>query len=102
MANLKASKKDIIRTERNRIRNQHYKSLVKTKIKNAVEAIDSNAENSKDLLRLAQKTLDQVAAKGIIHKNTAARKKSALMKRVAEQINPEQQVKPKLKKKTTK
>jgi ribonucleotide reductase alpha subunit len=57
-ANLKASKKDIIRTERNRIRNQHYKSLVKTKIKNAVEAIDSNAENSKDLLRLAQKTLN--------------------------------------------
>lgn len=82
MANLKASKKDIIRTKRNKLRNQHYISLVKTRIKNAVDAINANNENVTDLLKIAQKTIDQVAAKGIIHKNTASRKKSSLMKKL--------------------
>ena len=82
MANLKASKKDIIRTKRNRLRNQHYTSMVKTRIKNAVDAINANHENANELLKIAQKTIDQVAAKGIIHKNTASRKKSSLMKKL--------------------
>jgi len=82
MANLKASKKDIIRTKRNKLRNQHYTSMVKTRIKNAVDAIESRHENATELLKIAQKTIDQVAAKGIIHKNTASRKKSSLMKKL--------------------
>jgi len=104
MANLKASKKDVIRTKRNRLRNQHYTSMVKTRIKNAVDAINANHENANELLKVAQKAIDQVAAKGIIHKNTAARKKSSLMKKL-NQVNVNQtpvEIQKKKKTKTTK
>jgi len=80
MANLKSSKKDIIRSERNRKRNVDVKSKVKTGVKKALEAVATQSEEKVTLVKTALRTIDKAAAKGIIHKKTAARKKSRLAK----------------------
>ena len=53
-------------------------SALKTAIKKANVAISTNAENKTELVRAAVKKIDQAAAKNLIHKNCAARKKSSL------------------------
>lgn len=78
MPNIKSAKKRVkvsrVRTERNKARN----SALKTAVKKANAAIESNASDKEVLVRAAVKKIDQAAAKGLIHKNTAARKVSAL------------------------
>ncbi|MBQ7654023.1 MAG: 30S ribosomal protein S20 [Clostridia bacterium] len=78
MANIKSAKKRVkvsrIRNERNKARN----SALKTAIKKANAAIESNAADKEVLVKAAVKKIDQAAAKGLIHKNNAARKVSAL------------------------
>ena len=81
MANKKSAKQDILINNRNRIRNVHYKTMLKTSHKKALAAIESNDENVLLIVQNALKTYDKVAAKGIIHKKTAARKKSRLTKK---------------------
>ncbi len=80
MANIKSQKKRILTNAKRAERNKAVKSELKTRIKNAQTSAGS-AENDESV-RLAVKRLDMAAAKGIIHKNTAARRKSRLMKRV--------------------
>ena len=82
MANKKASIKDVIRTKRNRLRNVHFKSLMKTLIKKANQAIES--KDTETVVRKALTQIDKTASKGIIHKNAAARKKSTLAKKFAQ------------------
>ena len=55
---------------------------IKTEIKKANVAIESNAADKAEAVKVAVKRIDQAAAKGILHKNTAARKKSALDKKL--------------------
>lgn len=78
MPNIKSAKKRVkvsrVRTERNKARN----SALKTAVKKANAAIESNASDKEVLVKAAVKKIDQAAAKGLIHKNTAARKVSAL------------------------
>lgn len=81
MANKKSAKKDIIKNKRNKLRNGHFKSLMKTSIKKALSAIESNSEDSTSLVRIALKQIDKTVAKGIIHKNKGNRKKSSLSKK---------------------
>ena len=80
MANIKSqikrNKQTVVRHERNKA----VKSELRTRTKNAVSAVGS--ENEATALRLAIKRIDMAASKGIIHKNTAANKKSGLMKRI--------------------
>jgi small subunit ribosomal protein S20 len=83
MANIKSQIKRNLQNERRRLRNKAARSEIKTRVKNAVAAAESGAEDSVDSLRLAVKRLDKAAAKGIIHKNQAANRKSRLMKRLA-------------------
>ena len=64
------------------IQNKAIKSALKTAVKKAYIAIDTNADNKAEAVSLAVKKIDQAAAKGIMHKNTAARSKSALAKRL--------------------
>ena len=80
MANIKSQKKRIITNAKRAERNKAVKSELKTRIKNAETTIgtDDNAE----AVRLAVKRIDMAAAKGIIHANAAARKKSRLMHKV--------------------
>ncbi|MGE5676243.1 MAG: 30S ribosomal protein S20 [Mycobacterium leprae] len=80
MANIKSAKKRALiaveRTERNRM----VKSSLRTAIRKYSEAAP---EQAADKLSLAFKALDTAATKGVIHKNTAARKKARLAKKLA-------------------
>jgi small subunit ribosomal protein S20 len=82
MANIKSQIKRIRQNERRRVRNKSVRSELKTRQKRAVDF--AGTEDGAELLRMAQKRLDKAATKGIIHKNAAARRKSRLMRRVAE------------------
>ncbi len=84
MANIKSQMKRNRQNERRRLRNKAVRSEVKTRIKHAVVAAESGDGATPDTLRLAVKTLDQAAAKGVIHKNQAANRKSRLMRRLAQ------------------
>ena len=77
MPNIKSAKKRVIvnRADRNKSRN----TALKTAIKKANAAIESNAADKEVLVKAAVKKIDQASAKGLIHMNNAARKKSALV-----------------------
>ncbi len=77
VANIKSQIKRNRQNERLRLRNKSVKSEVKTRVKAAV------ANPGPETLREAVKKIDMAAAKGIIHKNQAANRKSRLMKRLA-------------------
>lgn len=81
MANTKSALKRIRSNERKRLRNQMYRSRVKTMIKRAEEGIFAGSPDE-EAVRRAISTLDKAAVKGIIHKNNAARRKSRLMKKL--------------------
>lgn len=82
MANIKSQIKRNKQNEVRRLRNKAVKAEIKTRIKTAVRSAEGGAETSADALRMAVKRLDKAAAKGIIHKNQAANRKSSLMKRL--------------------
>ncbi len=81
MANIKSQKKRNITNAKRAERNKAVKSELKTRVKTATAA--AGTEDADDAVRLAVKRLDMAAAKGVIHKNQAARRKSRLMKKVA-------------------
>lgn len=83
MANIKSAKKRIKVTEKKTLRNKIIKSQTKTAIKKVVVAVqNSDAEAAKANLKGAIVAIDKAATKGVIHKKTAARKKSRLTKAV--------------------
>jgi small subunit ribosomal protein S20 len=82
--NIKSVKKDVIKSRKNHLRNIAAKSAMKTFVKKARAAIDhaaTDAAATVEAVRLACKTIDKTAERGIIHKNQASRRKSRLMKR---------------------
>jgi small subunit ribosomal protein S20 len=80
VANIKSQKKRNITNLKAAERNKTVRSELKTRVKNAVKTI--GADGNEDVVRAAIKRIDQAAANGVIHKNTAARRKSRLMKKV--------------------
>ncbi len=79
MANIKSAKKRILVAERNRQRNVAAKSAIKTAMKKALVAAEAkDTEAVATALNSVYKLCDKAAGKGILHKNTAARKKSRL------------------------
>ena len=80
MANIKSQKKRNKTNAKAHDRNKAVKAELKTRVKSADATIGTD-END-DAVRAAVKRIDMAAAKGIIHKNEAARRKSRLMKRV--------------------
>jgi small subunit ribosomal protein S20 len=83
MANIQSQIKRNRQNEKRRLRNKAVRSELRTRAKSAVSAFEAGAEDSAESLRLALKRIDKAAAKGVIHKNQAANRKSRLMKRVA-------------------
>ena len=83
MANIKSAKKRVLVQAKREARNKACRSNLKTVIKQANAAIAANAENKDALVKAAVKKIDQACAKGIIHKNCAARKKSKLAAKLA-------------------
>jgi small subunit ribosomal protein S20 len=84
VANIKSQIKRNRQNEVRHARNKAVRSELKTRVRAAVTAAEGGAEDADERARLAIKRLDMAAAKGIIHKNQAARRKSRLMKRLNE------------------
>ena len=80
MPNIQSAKKRVKVNAVKAARNKAARSALRTEIKNANAAIVAG-ENKEEALKAAVKKIDQAAAKGLLHKNTAARKKSALAKK---------------------
>ena len=79
MANIKSQVKRNRTNERARLRNQSVKSAVRTAIRSFREAAEAgDKEKAGELLLSTTRKLDKAASKGVIHKNQAANKKSAL------------------------
>ena len=83
MANIKSQIKRNKQNEKRRVRNKAVRSELKTRTKAVTTAAEQGDENLEEMTRLAIARLDQAAAKGVIHKNQAARRKSRLVKGVA-------------------
>jgi small subunit ribosomal protein S20 len=85
VANIRSQIKRNRQTVKRQARNKAVRSELRTRTKKAINAVDEGAENTGEALRLAIKRIDKAAAKGVIHKNQAANRKSRLMKRAAAQ-----------------
>ena len=84
MANIKSQIKRIGTNKKSQERNKAVKSEVKTAVRIAREAIVAgDATKAAAALVVASKKLDKAASKGVIHKNQAANRKSAIAKKVA-------------------
>lgn len=78
MPNIKSAKKRVRVIETKTAQDRALKSNLKTVIKKAEAAIANAAEDREAVVKLAVKKIDQASAKGLLHKNNAARKKSSL------------------------
>ena len=85
MANIKSQKKRILTNERNRLRNQSVRSSLRTAIRSVREAAKAGEPGAEAFAAAmaACRLLDKAASKGVIHKNQAANKKSALAQTVS-------------------
>ena len=81
MPNNAAAKKRMRQEQKRRLHNRSVKSLVKTQITKARNAVALD-ENAEEAVRAAVSELDRAAKKGVIHRNNAARRKSRLMKQL--------------------
>ena len=83
MPNIKSAKKRVKVIEKKTLRNNMIKSGYKSAVRKFEEAIEAgNIEEAKTLFSQATKKIDQACTKGVIVKNTAARKKSSLSKKL--------------------
>jgi len=83
MANIKSSMKRALIIEKTTAKNRSAKSLMKTNIKKFDAAVEENdREAAESAYKTAVKTVDRAATKNLIHKNKAARRKSALTRKL--------------------
>ncbi len=82
MPNIKSAKKRVIVNRNNALRNKSARSELRTAIKKADAAIETNAADKEAVVKAAVQSIDAAATKGLLHKNNAARKKSALVNRL--------------------
>ena len=87
MANIKSAKKRVLVAQRNTERNVAFKTSIKTAVKKVLACAASEDRSELNaLLSKVYQLCDKAAGKGILHKNTAARKKSRLTKAVKKMI----------------
>jgi small subunit ribosomal protein S20 len=85
VANIKSQIKRNKQNEKARLRNKAVKSELKTSVRKFREAADTgDVEAATVAMRAACRSLDKAASKGVIHKNQAANRKSAIAKKAAE------------------
>ena len=86
MANIRSKEKRNRQNEKRRIKNSQIKSSIRTAAKNTISAIEAKEGPDKEVaekyLHEFIKKIDIAMRKGVVHRNTAARKKSRLVKRV--------------------
>ena len=81
MANIKSQIKRNRQTEKRNLRNRKVRSELHTRTKNALAALEEG-ENAEEAVQAAIKRIDKAAQKGVLKKNTAARRKSRLQRRL--------------------
>ena len=82
MANIKSQIKRNRQTLKRSQRNRSVRSEINTRTRTALEAIENDAPDSDEAVRLAIKRIDKAAQKGVLHNNTAARNKSRLVRKL--------------------
>lgn len=82
MANHKSAIKRIRVNARRRVVNRVHMSRVRTEVRKARESLAAKAPNAEAVTREAMRVLDKMVSNGTLHQNTAARRKSRLMKRL--------------------
>lgn len=82
MPNIKSAKKRVKVNRTKAAANKARKSNLKTILKKADIAVTTSAADKEEAVRVAIKRVDQACAKGLMHKNAAARKKSQLAKKL--------------------
>lgn len=83
MAHSASAKKRIRQNEKRRLRNRRRMESIKTVIRDFNDKVHAgDTDGAAEALKAAYKRIDQVAAKGTLHKNTAARRKSFLAKQL--------------------
>lgn len=84
MANIKSQIKRNRQNEKRRLRNKSVKSSLKTAVRKFRETVETgDADKAEVLMREASRALDKAASKGVIHKNQAANRKSAIAHQLA-------------------
>lgn len=83
MPNIKSAKKRVKVIQTKTMRNKAVKSNLKTVLKKADAAVAANVADKEAAIRLAIKKVDQACAKGLLHKNTASRKKAQLARELS-------------------
>ena len=81
MPNIKSQKDRVVQAKKEAMHNKAIKSNLKTVIKKADAAIESNAADKETAIKAAASALNSAQSKGVIHKNTAARKISRMAQR---------------------
>ncbi len=85
MANIKSQIKRIKTNEKARLRNKATKSALRTSVRRFREAADAgDSAKATELAQVAARALDKAASKGVIHKNQAANRKSAIAAKAAQ------------------
>ena len=83
MANTSSARKRIKQNERRRLRNRALRSAIRSAVKTARAAVAGKAPKAADDVHAAIRELDRAVSRGVIHRNTAARKKSSLARSLA-------------------
>lgn len=83
LPNIKSSERSVKTDAERRAKNFAVRSTIKTVTRKVTEAVSAGkADDAKALLTKASKTIDKAAAKGVLHKNAAARKKSRMARKL--------------------
>jgi small subunit ribosomal protein S20 len=82
LANTRSARKRIRQNERRRLRNRAVRSAVRGSVKSAREALGGKSADSATAVREAIRALDRAVTQGVIHRTTAARRKSSLARKL--------------------
>ena len=83
MANTRSAKKRIKQNLKRRLRNRGVRSSIRSLVKTARVAVTDKTPQAKETVHEAIRQLDRAVSRGIIHRNTAARRKSSLARSIA-------------------
>ena len=81
MPNIKSQKDRVVQSKKEALHNKAIKSNLKTVVKKANAAIAANAADKDAVVKVAVSTIAKAQSKGVVHKNTAARKISRMATR---------------------
>jgi small subunit ribosomal protein S20 len=89
LANTKSAKKRIRQNSRRRVRNARIRTRARSSVRSARQAVEGSDRNAGEVaVKSAIQELDRAAAKGVLHRNNAARRKSRLQKQLAKMESP--------------